>query len=383
MQINELELISIRRDLHAIPELSFKEFKTKAYLIEKLNAYGIAYETIGETGLLAKVEGKHPKGRRVLGIRCDMDALPIEEQTGLVYQSKHEGCMHACGHDAHMAMQLMVAKWFQEHQEAFGGTIKFIFQPAEEYVRGAKGFIESGQVADVESFFGMHIWSDLPVGKVNVESGPRMGSIDMFRIRVKGKGGHGSAPHQAVDALIVAAQILLSLQTYVSREISPMEQVVLSVGKLEGGTAANIIAETAVLEGNIRGFNNALRSTYKDMLERIATHIAAAYRAEAEVEFYEGSPVLMNDQELTQLAQQVVNDKLGEGIAIPFERIAASEDFAEFSLYRPSVYAFVGCRNEAAGKCYPHHNPKFDIDEAGMLVGTRLAIEYALAYLER
>lgn len=380
MKINQAELIRIRRALHQIPEISLQEFKTSQYIKDVLDAYGIEYVPVSETGVLATVKGKQ-EGNRVLGMRCDMDGLPVYEETGLSYRSQHEGCMHACGHDAHMAVQLVVAKWFHDHRESFGGTLKFIFQPAEECVKGAKLFIESGVVEDVESFYGMHIWNDLPVGTVNIEEGPRMGSVDMFKIHVKGKGGHGSAPHQCVDALVVAAQILLSLQTFVSREIDPKEQVVLSVGKIAGGTACNVIAEKAVLEGTIRGFNNALRKEYKPMLERIASHIAAAYRAQVEVEYEEGAPVLVNDQALALMGAGAIGETLGEKTLVHFERITASEDFAEFAQYKPSVFAFIGCRNEEKDKVYPHHNPKFDIDEDCLEVAAKVAISFGLKYL--
>lgn len=382
MKCNEEELVQIRRQLHQIPEVGFKEFKTKAYLEEKLRTYGVTYKEVGATGLIAIVSGESSSSK-VLGIRCDIDGLEVREETGLPFSSTHEGCMHGCAHDAHMAMQLMVVKWFSEHKHSFGGTIKFIFQPAEEYVRGARMMIDSGELDDVESFFGMHIWSDLPVGKVNIEEGPRMASVDMFTITVKGKGGHGSAPHQCVDALLVAAQIVTNLQSFVSREVSPFEPVALTIGKIQAGTANNVIAESARLEGTIRGFNNTLRNSYKEMLERICTNIARAHRAEAIVEFVPGAPVLINDTLLARMGQEAAKQTLGTEHVVYFNKLTASEDFAEYAIRKPSVYAFVGCRNEAEGKCLPHHNPRFDIDEKGMKVGVELAISYALAYLSQ
>ncbi|MGL4344674.1 MAG: M20 metallopeptidase family protein [Cellulosilyticaceae bacterium] len=376
------QLIKHRRILHQIPEVSFKEFKTKEYIMSELKRCDIGYECIGDTGILATIKGEK-SGNHILGMRCDIDGLPIEEETGLGYASTHKGCMHACGHDAHIAMQLVIAGWLREHRHEFGGTVKLIFQPAEECVRGARLMLDSGKLEDVESFFGMHIWSDLPVGTVNIQGGARMASVDTFRIEVKGKGGHGSAPHQCVDAVVVAAQIVLSLQTFVSREVSPMENVVLSIGKISAGTADNIIAERAVLEGTIRGFNNQLRSSYREMLERICTHIAKAYRAEAKVVLREGAPVLVNDPELAEIGQEIIRETLGNQGYAPFDKITASEDFAEYSTRKPSVFAFVGCRNEAERKCYPHHNPRFDLDEQGMVAGVKVAIAYALNYLKR
>lgn len=375
-------VIQMRRELHMNPESSWEEFRTSQRVKEELDKMGIPYISVAGTGVLATIEGKE-KGKTV-ALRADMDALEVTETNDVPYKSQNPGKMHACGHDGHTAMLLGAAKIFSEIKDELKGTVKLIFQPAEEVAAGAKKMIAESDFMDtVDSVFGIHLWSGVPVGKVSVESGPRMASADLFKIKVTGKAGHGSMPHQTVDSVVVASAIVMNLQSMVSREFSPLESVVVSVGSLHSGTRFNVIAGDAVLDGTTRCFNPEIRAELPGIIERIAKHTAAAYKAEATLEYTNGTPPTINDEDCSKTATESVEKILGkEGVQL-MEKTTGGEDFAFFLEKAPGAIAFVGVRNEDIGACYAHHHDKFNIDEDGLEVGTALYVQYAVDFLNK
>lgn len=375
-------VIQMRRELHMNPESSWEEFRTSQRVKEELDKMGIPYISVAGTGVLATIEGKE-KGKTV-ALRADMDALEVTETNDVPYKSQNPGKMHACGHDGHTAMLLGAAKIFSEIKDELKGTVKLIFQPAEEVAAGAKKMIAESDFMDtVDSVFGIHLWSGVPVGKVSVESGPRMASADLFKIKVTGKAGHGSMPHQTVDSVVVASAIVMNLQSMVSREFSPLESVVVSVGSLHSGTRFNVIAGDAVLDGTTRCFNPEIRAELPGIIERIAKHTAAAYKAEATLEYTNGTPPTINDEDCSKTATGSVEKILGkEGVQL-MEKTTGGEDFAFFLEKAPGAIAFVGVRNEDIGACYAHHHDKFNIDEDGLEVGTALYVQYAVDSLNK
>ena len=277
-------LIEMRRHFHAHPEISGQEYETSKTIKAELDKYGIQWRPCGlETGVLATIQGAKP-GKTIL-LRGDMDALSVQEETGVEYASQNPGVMHACGHDCHTASMLTVARLLNDHKDELCGTVKLAFQPAEEVAQGAASMIQEGAMDGVDACFGIHVWSDVEAGKVSVEAGPRMAAADMFTINVHGRGGHGSAPHQCIDAVVVSSAIVQNLQTIVSRELDPADAAVLSVGKLQSGSRWNIIAEYGTLEGTARYYKPELTEYFKEAITRVATQTAASYRAEAEVIF--------------------------------------------------------------------------------------------------
>ncbi|MDP8964635.1 MAG: amidohydrolase, partial [Cyanobacteriota bacterium] len=264
------QLVEWRRELHQRPELGFKEQLTAQFIAQKLQEWGIEHKTgIAKTGIVATIASNYPG--RVLAIRADMDALPIQEENDVPYCSQHDGIMHACGHDGHIAIALGTAYYLSQHREDFTGTIKIIFQPAEEGPGGAKPMIEEGVLKnpDVDAIIGLHLWNNLPIGTVGVRTGALMAAVECFRCTILGKGGHGAMPHQTVDSVVVSAQIVNALQTIVARNIDPIESAVVTVGELHAGTAQNVIADTARMKGTVRYFNPKLEGYFGKRIEQV------------------------------------------------------------------------------------------------------------------
>lgn len=375
-------VVEMRREFHMYPESSFEEFRTSKRVKEELDKMNIPYESLAGTGVLATIEGE--KEGKTVALRADMDALEIQETTDVEYKSKNDGKMHACGHDGHTSMLLGAAKMFMDIKDEIKGTIKLIFQPAEEIAGGAKKMIEESDFMDsVDSVFGIHLWSDLETGKVSVEEGPRMASADFFNIYVKGEAGHGSMPHQTVDAVVVGSSIVMNLQSFVSREMSPLDSVVLSIGSINAGTRFNIIAGEATLSGTSRCFKPEIREQFPKAIERISKGIADAYRASAEVEYNYGTPPTINEEESAKIAQGAVDKILGKKGNVQMEKTTGGEDFAFFLEKAPGAFAFVGMRNEEKGACYPHHHDKFNLDEDALEIGSSLYVQYALDFLDK
>ena len=288
--------------------------------------------------------------------------------------------MHACGHDGHIASLLGAAKILNEIKDEIQGTVKLFFQPAEETAWGAKKMIEEGALEGVDGVFGIHLWADIELGKISVEAGPRMASTDLFRIKVTGKGGHGSLPHQGVDAVVVGSAIVMNLQSIVSREISPLETAVVSVGQIKSGSRFNVIAPEAFMDGTTRAFSAEVRGKFHGMIDRIAKNTAEAYRATAVTEYEYLVPVTINDERCSAIAEEAVRETFGEEALTTFPKITGSEDFSYFSNEREGVLCFVGTGTE---NYYPHHHPKFAVDERALPISASMYAAYAVNYLKK
>ena len=369
-----------RRYLHAHPELSGQEQNTARFVADELRKLG--YEPVERVGGTFGLTAELAVNDRVpaVALRADMDALAIQEETGLPFASQDPGVMHACGHDAHMAMLLGAAKLLQGHKERLGRSVRLIFQPHEEiYPGGASAMIAAGVLENVESIFGLHIWSELAVGELGTRTGPFMAGLNDFEITLIGKGGHAAMPELCVDPVVVAAQVILALQTVVSRSIAITDQAVVSVTQVEAGTAFNIIPERVTLRGTIRMFDEAVQARLCSRVRELSEGVARAHGAEAQVRIEPGYPVLVNDPRATERALRAAR-RLGLKDAalqtLPLQ--GGAEDFAYYCREVPGVFVFVGTRNEAKGCTYPHHHPRFDVDEAVLPVGAALLARYAL-----
>ncbi|MWN30863.1 MULTISPECIES: M20 family metallopeptidase [unclassified Gilliamella] len=376
------EMIAFRRDLHKHPELPWEEFRTTDRIAEELDKIGIPYRRTEPTGIIADIEGGKP-GKRIL-LRADIDALPVQELSqNIDYKSTIDGKMHACGHDTHAAMLLTAAKALWAIRDQLKGNVRLVFQPAEEVAQGAKGMIKQGVLEDVDSAFGMHIWALMPVGKVSCVVGSSFASADLLTVRFKGKGGHGSMPHDTVDAVMVASAFVMNVQSIVSREIAPLDPAVVTIGRMDVGTRFNVIAENAVLEGTVRCFNIAVRDKIEAAIRRYANQVAAMYRATAEVEYIYGTLPVINDKESALLAQDVIVQSFGKD-ALYFEApTTGGEDFSYYTENIPGAFALVGSGNPDKDTQWPHHHGCFNVDEDGMTVGAEFYAQYAWAYLNK
>lgn len=385
------DIIEWRRHLHAHPETGAETPETAAYVAGILRNLGLEVRTgVGGHGVVGLLRGTAENGRkdhRTIAVRADMDALNVQEETGLEFASKVPGRMHACGHDGHVAMALGAATILSRMKDDVRGNVKFIFQPAEEGPGGAKPMIEDGVLRDprVDAIIGLHmgcIWN-VPTGSVGVRPGAMMAAMDRFEVLVKGKGGHGAMPHQTCDALYVGAQIVSALQGIVSRRTNPLSPIVITVGQFHSGSAFNIIPGTAWLEGTTRCLDEALRARLPEMIREVAQGVAATMGAECEVTYHWGYPVLINDRGFTDFFSNVARDVLeaaGGGTVqeLP-EPTMGGEDMAYYLREVPGAFFFLGSRPEVA---YPHHNPKFDIDESTLPLGAALLAEAARRWLE-
>ena len=369
----------MRREFHMYPELSMKEVRTAKRIKEELTKLGIPFESIGETGVVATIKGKNEG--KTIALRADIDALEVNEARNAPYKSKNEGIMHACGHDAHGAMLLGAAHVLNDIKDDLKGSVKLMFQPGEEVAQGAKALIQGGALEGVDEVFGMHVMGNIPSGKIAIGAGPRMASCDMFRIKVKGVGGHGSMPNLGIDALVAAAAIVMNLQTIVSRETSPMESVVVSVGKLVAGTRFNVIADEAVMEGTTRCFSYEIRDQLPSMMERIVKSTAASYRAEAEFEYINLTAPTINNEESTERARKAIEKIMSEDAVMEMAKMPGSEDFSEYLEKVPGTFVIVGTANKEKDTCYSNHHPMFDIDEDMLVYGVALHAQYAYDYL--
>jgi amidohydrolase len=374
-------IVKLRREFHSNPEPSWKEFQTSKRIKEELKRIGIPYIEIAGTGVIATIKGDHPG--KTVALRADMDALAVNEENDIEYKSQNPGVMHACGHDGHSAMLLGAARALVKIKDKIKGSIKLIFQPAEELVQGAKKLIEEGALEGVDGILGIHLWSGVETGRISVESGPRMASGDLVIIDIIGKGGHGSMPHQGVDATVVASSLIMNTQSILSREISPLDPVVFTIGELRAGTRFNVIAEKAHLEGTIRCFKPEIRAKLPEIIKRHANSTASTYRAKAEVQYIKGTPPTINDSKCSSIAESTVLSMLGEDGLMKMEKTTGSEDMAYYLEKIPGLIAFVGTRNAEKQSDFPHHHPRFNIDEDSLIIGTELYVRFAIDFLEK
>jgi amidohydrolase len=356
-------LIATRRDLHRHPEIGFQEHRTAGLIAGRLAAAGYEVRTgVAETGVVGTLRGSRPGP--VLLLRADMDALPIQEECGHDFVSTRPGVMHACGHDAHVAIGLAVAERLARRSEEIAGEVRYVFQPAEEGLGGALRMVRGGTLEGVDAALGLHVWLGLPSGEVGVVEGPQMAGSQELRIRVLGRGGHGAIPQETVDAVLVASHLVVALQSVVSRGIPPLEGAVVTVGSLQAGSAPNVIAESAMLLGTMRAFLPDVADTIRERIRALADGVCAAFGATAEVEFSELLYLpTVNDPEMARLVARAASEVVGaERVRTgPEIRTMAAEDFSEFSSRVPGCYFFLGARNESIGAVHPHHSPHFDL----------------------
>jgi amidohydrolase len=366
------DAVTWRRELHRRPELSFQEHETARFVEEKLTSFGgleVSHPT--ETSVMARLVTGRPGP--VLALRADIDALPIREESGLPFASERDGVMHACGHDGHTAELLAVARLLLGLRENLRGEVRFLFQHAEETLPGgARDVVAAGALASVDFVVGCHLLSVLDVGKVAVPTGPFMAAPDTFTIVIQGRGGHAAIPYETVDPVVIAAQVVLGLQSIVSRETDANERVVVSVTRIAGGSADNIIPESVELGGTVRTFNTEARAKARTAMERIVAGVTQAHAAEYRFDYVEGYLPVDNDPELAVRVAAAATRALGAEALTDIPPIMGGDDFSAYQQEAPGVYFMVGARSEESGATFPHHHPRFTIDERGM--GNAIAV---------
>lgn len=407
------ELRAIRRDIHMHPEIGLEEVRTADIVSSYLEALGIETKTgVAGTGVVGLLKGNKtsameegiqgrvgvvnplkdnnpsPAGRphspRVIALRADMDALPIQDKKDVEYSSKIPGKMHACGHDGHVAMLLGAAKLLAHRRNAFRGTVKFLFQPAEEGPGGALPMVEEGCLENphVDAVVGIHVHTEMPVGKIGIKYGPCSASADSIRIRIMGCGGHGAMPHRSIDAVVVAAHVILALQTVSSREVDPVEPVVVTVGAIHGGYRHNVIADEVSMEGTVRCFNQDLRQELPDRIKRIIDGVTRAFRAQYEFAYDFGYPPLINDDALTRFVADSIRAFLGdEAVQVMKEPSMGAEDFSYFARAVPGTFIRIGAAKSGNAVNHPSHSPLFDFDERAIPIGSAVMARIALDFL--
>ena len=370
------DLVAWRRSIHQRPELGFKEEITAKFIAQKLTEWGIEHQTgVAKTGIVATISGDRPG--KVLAIRADMDALPIQEKNEVDYRSLHDGKMHACGHDGHVAIALGTAYYLTQHRQDFSGTVKFIFQPAEEGPGGAKPMIEAGVLKnpDVDAIIGLHLWNNLPLGIVGVRSGALMAAVECFRCQIFGKGGHGAMPDQTIDAIVVGAQVVNALQTIVARNVNPLDAAVVTVGEFQAGTALNVIADTAQMSGTVRYFNPKLETLIGERIEAIIAGVCQSHGAQYELDYWQLYPPVINNDRMAELIRSVAVDVVETPVGVvPECQTMGGEDMSFFLNEVPGCYFFLGAANPEKGLAYPHHHPRFDFDETALAMGVEIFV---------
>ncbi|GCE04758.1 M20 metallopeptidase family protein [Dictyobacter aurantiacus] len=378
------DLVAMRRDLHEHPETAFEEVRTSGIVEQRLRALGFEVQTgIAKTGVVGLLRGgaAGPEAR-TLAIRADMDALPIYEQTDVDYRSQVDGKMHACGHDGHTSIGLTVADILSRRRSELKGNIKFIFQPAEEVVGGAKPMVEAGVMDDVDGVIGLHLISTYKVGRVGVRAGTVFASADKLTLTVHGRGGHGGMPHGTVDPIMIAAQVITALQTLISRETSPFSPAVITIGTFNAGTAFNIIPEKAELGGTLRAFAEEHRAYLTRRIEEVANGVATAMGGSCTVNVFDGCPPCVNNAAMTQMVQGAAVATVGQEFVDVGEEIltTGADDMAYFLNAAPGCYFIVGANNDEKGARYPHHHPRFNVDEDALPIAVEVLVRSALDF---
>ncbi|KXH84121.1 M20 family metallopeptidase [Sporosarcina sp. HYO08] len=371
------DMVVIRRHLHMNPELSFKEEKTAKYIHDFYADLGIDVRTnVGGNGVVARVKGGRPG--KTVALRADFDALPIQDEKDVPYKSTVPGVMHACGHDGHTATLLQLAKAIHEIHEDLAGEYVFIHQHAEEYAPGgAISMIEDGCLDGVDVIFGTHLWSQTPTGTIEYLAGPVMAAADRFDITVQGAGGHGAAPHETKDAIVIGSQLVMNLQQLVSRRVNPIDSAVLSVGSFVAENAFNVIADSAKLGGTVRTFNPAIRDLMEREMKRVADATAQMNDCTIDIEYFRGYPAVVNHEAETVFLKQSAETVPGLQAVIEATPQMGGEDFAYYLEKVPGTFFFTGASPE---KAFPHHHPKFDINEHAMLLAAKTLGAAALDY---
>ncbi len=371
-----------RRHLHANPELSFEEVDTSRFIYETLESFGgLELERPTRTSVVARLRGDRPG--KTIALRADIDALPIQEENTFEFASTRPGAMHACGHDGHTAMLLATAQLLAARRSTLAGEARFVFQHAEELPPGGASELVAADVLDgVDLIVGCHLISRLDAGKVTIPVGPWMAAADMFTITVSGAGGHAAMPQLCTDPVVAASALVTALQTLVSRETSPLDSAVVSITRIVGGTANNVIPESVELGGTTRAFLPETRARLREGIERVARGIAESHRTPCRVEYIEGYDPVVNDSGVAEIVERSARAELGDDVIAPPEPIMAGEDFSAYQQLVPGVFFTVGAGNDAVGASFPHHHPRFTIDEAALGVGIAVLARTALGVLE-
>lgn len=381
-------LIRLRRHLHQNPELSGEEIQTSRFIKEELDQLHIPWSSMGETDVEAHITGDICRqnsscSAKTVLLRADMDALPVSEQSQVQYASCKSGVMHACGHDAHTAMLLGAAKLLSDNADRLKGNVRLVFQPAEETGGATRSLIKNGLLDGADSAFALHVAPDLPTGKISITKGACMAGVDDFTISISGTGGHGAAPHLGTDALLAGAHLAVSLQEIVSREMNPLDPVVVTIGTFHAGTKVNILAKEAILSGNIRFFNKELRDSFPIALKRYADHTAAMFRCTASTRYTPSLLPVVNHPDCCSIAIDAAKKVWGSNNLIEKSPCTTSEDFSRYLDILPGVMAFLGTSDGTGHTSYPLHHECFDLDENALENGSRLYAQYALDWLEK
>ncbi len=383
------DLVAMRRDLHEHPELAFEEVRTAGIVAQRLRALGLDVQTgIAKTGVVGLLRGEASSEgvAKTIAIRADMDALPIYELADVDFRSQEDGKMHACGHDGHTSILLTVADILARHRGELKGNVKFIFQPAEERIGGAKPMVKAGAMEGVDAVIGLHLISNYKLGRVGVRAGTTYASANMIELTVKGRGGHGAMPHEAVDPIIISTYIIQALQSLISRETSPFDPAVITIGMINAGTAFNIIPEQAVLGGTMRAFSKAHQEYLLRRIREVAEGIATAMGGSCDVSIHDDScPPCINDTAMTELVRRAAIATVGEQEVDSSEAVMtpSSDDMAFFLNTAPGCYFIVGASNRDEKQIYPHHHPRFNIEEDALPVGVEVLTRAAVDFLNR
>jgi amidohydrolase len=366
------EVVGWRRHLHRNPEISFQEEKTSQFVYETLESFGnLELSRPTKTSVVARLVGDQPG--RTLALRADIDALPIQEENEFDFASQNPGAMHACGHDGHTAMLLGTAKLLSGMRDRIEGEVRFLFQHAEELSPGgAEEMAEAGAMDGVDAVIGAHLWSKLQVGKIGVVYGPMMAAPDTFEITIKGRGGHAAMPHQVIDSIAVGAQVVTNLQHVASREIDPLDNVVVSVSKFTGGTTHNIIPDSVEMVGTVRTLAPEVRGRVPEVMERVVKGVTEAHGASYEFRYHLGYRPVINDEEVTSAIEETVREVFGEDALEIMRPNMGGEDFSALQQWAPGTFFLVGAGNEEKGIVHPHHHPRFTIDEDALGYGVRM-----------
>lgn len=376
------DLTAVRRQIHQHPELGFQEVETARLVADRLKGLGLDIQTgVAQTGVVATLRGAKP-GRTVL-VRADMDALPVLEESAAPYRSRHDGVMHACGHDGHTAILIGLGRVLAAKRHALAGTVKLVFQPAEEGPGGAEPMIAAGVLENprVDAALGFHLWNNLPVGQIGVRPGPVMASTDQVDIVIHGKGGHGAKPHLSVDAIVVASHVVTALQSIVSRMVNPLQSAVITIGTIKGGFRHNIIAPSVEMTGTVRTYDRALRDEMPRRIERVVRGVCDAMGATFELNYQRVYPTTVNDPAMTALVEQAARKVVGDANVMAVEPSMGGEDMAYFLDAVPGCYFFLGSANAEKGLDQPHHSPGFDFDEAALPIGVQVLQQAVFDYL--
>ena len=369
------EIVQIRRDLHQIPESGFKEYKTSEYILGFLKGLNVdKIEKTARTGALAYFKGC--EGNRTIALRADIDALPITEKNDVEYISKHQGYMHACGHDGHTAILLGLARYLSQHKMKIKDNILLIFQPAEEGPGGAEIIIKEDTLKkyNVDCIYGLHLYPDVEEGKIGIKTGPLMAQTGEFDIYVKGKSGHGAMPHSGKDSIVIAAELINSIQNIISRSLDPVEPAVITIGKIEGGERRNVLAGEVVMEGTLRAFSDSIYNKMKRKMTIIAKSLSMAHDCEIDIVYRDMYPFVDNDKRLVEEFIEAVGR---EHIEIVKPQMTA-EDFSYYQREVPGLFFFLGTKNEAMGFTYPLHNARFNFNESVLAMGVEVYIKALL-----